>query len=217
MINATIDFPKEDITALQQMMFRYSEHFNGNAKKTVEATMVKIITALRAANSTKKSKPTRKIIDWHIPRQLAHGDRKYIPESRYAIEVFTQKGKRMVPIRSAKSKSQATQIASRFMANQYNIKKSGLARSSWSWILKQMGKSGAIEQRQITGTTEVKKVEQVSGGVLQFGINATNRLSYIRKAMKANITTALARASTMMRKQMERNKRDAAQAIGRAA
>jgi hypothetical protein len=63
----------------------------------------------------------------------------------------------------------------------------------------------------------VKKIEQVSNGVLQFGISATNRLSYIRKAMKANITTALARASTMMRKQMERNKRDAAQAIGRAA
>jgi hypothetical protein len=213
MINATIDFPKEDITALQQMMFRYSEHFNGNAKKTVEATMVKIITALRAANSTKKSKPTRKIIDWHIPRQLAHGDRKYIPESRYAIEVFTQKGKRMVPIRSAKSKSQATQIASRFMANQYNIKKSGLARSSWGWILKQMSKAGSIESR---GTTEVQRVEQVSGGVLQFGINATNRLSYIRKAMTANITTALARAATMMRTQMERNKRDAAQSIGKA-
>jgi hypothetical protein len=216
MINATIDFPKEDITALQQMMFRYSAHFNGNAKKTVEGTMVKIITALRADNSTMKSKPTRKIVDWHIPKQLAHGDRKYIPETRYAIEVFSQKGKRMIPVR-AKSKAQAKQIASRFMPNQYNIKKSGLARSSWGWILKQMGKSGAIEQRQIAGTTDVKKIEQVSNGVLQFGISATNRLSYIRKAMKANITTALARASTMMRKQMERNKRDAAQAIGRAA
>jgi hypothetical protein len=216
MISATIDFPKEDITALQQMMYRYSAHFNGNAKKTVEGTMVKIITALRADNSTMKSKPTRKIVDWHIPKQLAHGDRKYIPETRYAIEVFSQKGKRMIPVR-AKSMSQAKQIASRFMPNQYNIKKSGLARSSWGWILKQMGKSGAIEQRQIAGTTDVKKIEQVSNGVLQFGISATNRLSYIRKAMKANITTALARASTMMRKQMERNKRDAAQAIGRAA
>jgi hypothetical protein len=216
MINATIDFPKEDITALQQMMFRYSAHFNGNAKKTVEGTMVKIIAALRADNSTMKSKPRRKIVDWHIPKQLAHGDRKYIPETRYAIEVFSQKGKRMIPVR-AKSMAQAKQIASRFMPNQYNIKKSGLARSSWGWILKQMGKSGAIEQRQIAGTTDVKKIEQVSNGVLQFGISATNRLSYIRKAMKENITTALARASTMMRKQMERNKRDAAQAIGRAA
>ena len=216
MISATIDFPKEDITALQQMMYRYSAHFNGNAKKTVEGTMVKIITALRADNSTMKSKPTRKIVDWHIPKQLAHGDRKYIPETRYAIEVFSQKGKRMIPVR-AKSMAQAVQVASRFMPNQYNIKKSGLARSSWGWILKQMGKSGAIEQRQIAGTTDVKKIEQVSNGVLQFGISATNRLSYIRKAMKANITTALARASTMMRKQMERNKRDAAQAIGRAA
>jgi hypothetical protein len=122
----------------------------------------------------------------------------------------------MIPVR-AKSMAQAVQVASRFMPNQYNIKKSGLARSSWGWILKQMGKSGAIEQRQIAGTTDVKKIEQVSNGVLQFGISATNRLSYIRKAMKANITTALARASTMMRKQMERNKRDAAQAIGRAA
>ena len=80
-----------------------------------------------------------------------------------------------------------------------------------------MGKSGAIEQRQIARTTDVKKSEQVSNGVLQFGISATNRLSYIRKAMKENITTALARAATMMRKQMERNKRDASQAIGRAA
>ena len=216
MINATIDFPKEDITAIQQMMYRYAAHFNGNAKKTVEGTMVKIITALRAANSTMKSKPVRKIVDWHIPKQLAHGDRKYIPETRFAIEAYSQKKKRMIPVR-AKSKAQAVQVASRFMPNQYNIKKSGLARSSWGWILKQMGKSGAIEQRQIAGTTEVKKVEQVSNGVLQFGIGVTNRLSYIRKAMKANITTALARAATMMRTQMERNKRDAAQAVGRAA
>jgi hypothetical protein len=216
MISATIDFPKEDITALQQMMYRYSAHFNGNAKKTVEGTMVKIITALRADNSTMKSKPARKIVDWHIPKQLAHGDRKYIPETRYAIEVFSQKGKRMIPVR-AKSMSQAKQIASRFMPNQYNIKKSGLARSSWGWILKQMGKSGAIEQRQISGATDYKPTESISNGVLSYGISVTNRLSYIRKAMKANITTALARASTMMRKQMERNKRDAAQAIGRAA
>jgi hypothetical protein len=250
MINLNINFPAEDVANINRMLFRYAEHFRGDVKKTLNRTMVKIITALRAKNTTMISGEKRQIVQHTTKskfekntryarnmRQQQHIDDYYSKKrgvdvsqmrvAKYAIERYTQKGIKYFPLfkqgggQDMKSVADAKNEASSVYPKQYFIKKpygkQGLAMSSWAWMLKKLGTQSAATQNEISGGVSVSKSDLISGGMQDYTITAHNRLNYIRKATKANISTAMARAATMMRKDMERSKRGPAQSAGRAA
>ena len=222
MINVSIDVPASDVNAMNDTFNKYVAYFNGNTKKATEKTMVKLITALRAANTTMRSKDRRAIVAWHIPKQLAHGSRKFKADTYFAIDMLKQNGRsKKIPIPYAKHISSAKRIAEQMMPKAYFLKKpygkQGLAQSSWSWMLKRLKKSAGAEQLEISNAVSVDKSDRISGGVQVFEITATNRLNYIRKALKSNVSTFMSRAQKMMVDEIEGHKKGASRAIGRAA
>jgi hypothetical protein len=147
--------------------------------------------------------------------------------AKYAIERYTQNGIKYFPLfyrasrRDMMSISDAKSEAGSIYPKQYYIRKpygkQGLAMSSWAWMLKKLDMQSPSSGSGLSGAVSVSKSDLISGGMQDYTITGHNRLNYIRKATKANISTAMARAATMMRKDMERSKRNAAQAAGRAA
>lgn len=253
MISATINFPKEDIDNIQKMLFRYADHLKGNIPKTVEKTMVKIIVALRAANSTMISGKVRKIVtnpnkyrggkkstsrfmrahdhiqdyyEAHPGAKKTGRKQSWLPKmkdlergslpAKLAIMRYTQRrGIKYFQIFGVDKVADAKAHAELLYPKQYNISRRGLARSSWSWILKQLGKSATAEQEEINGAVNVSKQSGATGGYENFSITAHNKLNYIKKATKANVSTALSRASKMMQSEIEGHKKSAAAAVGR--
>lgn len=244
MIDVTIDVPASDVERMNAVLTQYANHFKGNIPKTVEKTMVKIIVALRAANTTMRSKDSRKIVQkttkskyGEASRRLEHiaeyyARKKGIPfvptrSSKFAIERFTQNGVKYIPLfhrasgRDMNDLADAKGEAIFFYPKSYWIKKpygkQGLAQSSWAWMLKKLGKTALAEQAEVNSTVSVDTSNRISGGVQAYQITASNRLPYIRHALKANVSSALARASKMMIDEIEGHKKGAAQAAGRAA
>ena len=112
---------------------------------------------------------------------------------------------------------EAKTVAELMYPKQYNISRRGLARSSWAWMLKQLGKTSTAEQAEIGGAVSVSRDAINTGGMENYTIDASNKLNYIRKATKENISSALNRASKMMLDEIEGHKKGAAAKAGRVA
>lgn len=249
MIAVTIDVPQADVDRMNATLTRYAEYFKGNMPKTLEKTMVKIITALRAGNTTIVSDKVRKIVPFRkfaknsgdkFLRAHDHIRDNYINKpsanktghkaawlpplkalgkdgrtATLAIERYTQsKGIKYTPITAASKVGDAKAIAQFVYPRIYNITRRGLARSSWGWMLRQLRKSVTTDQPEIDGTVSVSRSNISMAGQDNIVIEATNKLNYIRKATKANISTVLARASRMMIDEIEGHKKGAASRAG---
>jgi hypothetical protein len=214
--------------------------------------MVKIIVALRAGNTTKRSKEVRRIVKdpkktiggksykekmlrTHEHIQQYYKDhpgakktgikRPWLPsqkslkrDPKWAIEMFTQKrGIKYFPLPNLKREDDTASNRKRISESQYsrfyNIAKRGLARSSWSWILKRLGKSGSAEQDELINTFSVRKTDTY----LRESIEVSNKLSYIKKAMTQNVSTFVERATEMIEYDINKASRYSKKKAGLAA
>jgi hypothetical protein len=232
MIGINIDVPAEDIAAMRETFARYVSWFRKGPQEAVKKTCVYVVRSLRA--STKQSTRHRRVVrnpNFQKPtskraRQLAHIRAWYAARgkaaprdtaeyfNRYAIERLTQrKGARYTPVFGAVSITEAKRIAQASMMDQYIIKRRGLAKSSWGWMLGKLGKQTTAEQPQINGTTEV--TSGTSGGAFEtYFVDLINRLSYIRKASKESISGVLGRAQRAMKDEMEGHAKRARERAG---
>jgi hypothetical protein len=156
--------------------------------------------------------PTNRRASWLPPiRDL---DRKARP-AKLAIEIYTQRrGMKYAQIFGIDKVGDAKTVAQLMMPKQYNITRRGLARSSWGWMLRQLKKTASTEQPEINGTVMISRSNISVAGKDNIIIEATNKLNYIRKATKANISTVLARASRMMIDEIEGHTKGAAARAG---
>jgi hypothetical protein len=201
--------------------------------------MVQIIKALSA--STKVSAKIRPIVKNPDPR--AKNDARMAP---YGVFKYSQRrGKYFAPIRGTgeygaairylnrnkvlmrvrgqwevftRQEMESMQLSSHTLQNhpKRKIGRSGLAKSSWAWLLGKLGAMSASNQSEIRGSTTVEKVAGDASNAY-WGIISTNRLGYIRKALiggRQSLSTVISRATGMMRYDMKEITKDAVRASG---
>jgi hypothetical protein len=232
MIGINIDVPESDLAAMRETFRRYVQWFRKGPSEAIKKTCVYVVRSLRA--DTKRSPERRKVVrnpDYTKPtsrraRQLQHirayyaGKGQAAPAdtaqyfNRYAIERKTQrKGTRYTPIPTIGDIAEARRYAQSSMLDQLTIKRRGLAKSSWGWMLGKLGKRDGVEQQAIGGTTEV--TSGVTEGAVEIHFtDLINRLSYIRKATKVNVSSVIGRAQRAMRDEMEGHAKRARQQAG---
>jgi hypothetical protein len=229
MIAVNIDFPQADINAMNEAFKRYVDYYKGNIPKTVEKTCVQIIKALRG--STKVSPKIRPLVRNPLNlkgldlRRAVWGVNKYKNGMPYFSPIAGSGEYGKIRYRSKKSltvmewdkqtgKRQKVNItnADLEMAGRSDlmlknhpkrkINRSGLAKSSWGWMLGKLGKAAAFNQPEISGSTTVEKINNAMSGI--FAISLTDKLKYIRKSMTGGnpVASALSRATNMMRYDM---------------
>lgn len=237
MIEVNIDIPASDIAAMRNTFARYVQWFRKGPQEAVKKTCVYIVKSLRA--DTKIGAKARRVVPnpnyVNINkrggankrlRQLAHIKAWYETRGkaspkdtaeyfmRFAIERYTQRnGKRHTPIPTFGKITEAKLYAQRSMQEQYLIKRRGLAKSSWGWMLGKFGKADSVGHPQIAGTTEVTS-GNIGGAFESYFVDLVNRLSYIRRATGANVNSVLGRASRNMQGEMERHAKHARQQAG---
>jgi hypothetical protein len=233
MISVNVEFPADDIAAMRDTFARYVAWFRKGPQEAVKKTCVYVVRSFRA--STRLSAKQRKVVrnpNYRKPtskraRQLQHIRAWYLARGRaapkdtaeyfdrFAIERLTQrKGTRYTPIRGlAASVGEAKRIAQATMFDQLQIKRRGLAKSSWGWMLGKLGKSESVDQGPISGTVAVE--QGTTGGAFEaYFVDLINRLSYIRRATKASVSGVLGRAQRAMKDEMEGHIKRARQNAG---
>jgi hypothetical protein len=150
----------------------------------------------RSAGAATKSAPkTRPIVIFD--RNLVAGEML----TTFAAKKFTKSGEVvLIPIPEAKTKPEAR------LDKRAKIKKRGLAKDAWRWIIGDLGRS--------TGKTNNKRrgsyflVEQFLDKVAGPEIRLTNRLRYASLAFKtkgrATVSNIGSRANNAMRKDLDR-------------
>lgn len=134
----------------------------------------------------------------------------------YAIEYFSRRGMRFwsIPNYNIPSMAAAKQWAAVNLTERYKIKRRGLARSSWAWMMKQLGKQATAEQTEVNGAVEVRKFALGAGDGITY-VEMRDMLRYIRKATsKGDVTTAISSANKMLEHEIKRDIERAAQASG---
>jgi hypothetical protein len=224
MIGINIDVPQSDIDSMSSTFARYAAYYKGNIPKAVEKTMVQIIKAL--SGSTKVSSKLRPIVRNPDPRHKVDArmamlgvykysnkksPRKYFSPIKGTGEFgaairYVGKDKVLMRVRGAwevfsRAEMESMNYGSRTIQNHKKriIGRSGLAKSSWSWMLGKLGASAAALQSEIGGTTTVTRIN-TDGAFNYFGILGENKLKYIRNALhgRQDISTAIRRAELMM-------------------
>jgi hypothetical protein len=224
MIGINIDVPQQDIAALQSTVDRYVQWFRKGPKEAIKKTCVYIVRSLRA--STKLGAKARRIVKnpsyaetgskrerqlMHIAEWCAqHGRPVRMPQQfqKYAIQRYGQRGGVWYRGVNGDTSAQARSAAAALdtlkgeRSNIYRIARRGLAKASWGWMLKSLGKQSTTEQSKIPGTTSV--IEGGSAGASETSyIDLSNKLSYIRKALKVNVGSVMARANKAIIDEME--------------
>lgn len=233
MIAVNMYIPASDIAAMRDTFARYVQWFRKGPEEAVKKTCVYIVRSLRA--DTKLSPKHRRVVrnpNFVKPtskraRQLQHIKAYYAGKgkgqfkdsaeyfNRYAIERLTQKkGIRYTPIPTLGNMAEARAYAQSTMLDQYLIKKRGLAKSSWGWMLGKLGnRQSGDTQQPISGTTEVSS--GTTGGAFDtYFMDLINRLSYIRRATKTNVSSVIGRAQRAMKDEMEGHVKRARQQSG---
>jgi hypothetical protein len=225
-IALNIDVPQADMETMRQTFARYVAWFRKGPEEAVKKTCVYVVRSLRADTnlSAKHRRVVRNPNYINVKsrraqnkrlRQLAHIKAWYESRgqsaptdtaeyfNRYAIERLTQRqGARYTPVFGAGSIAEAKRIAQASMSHQYMIKRRGLAKASWGWMLGKLGKQTSTEQAQISGATEVSS--GTTGGAFEtYFVDLVNKLAYIRKASKASISSVIGRAQRAMVDEME--------------
>lgn len=241
MLQFNLDVPESDIVRLRETMARYVTFLKGDAPKAVNRVAVKIALALRASTKGTRQPPKKRPVvpnPLYTAGAKSGGKRDRMKEhiSDYYTTVlkrpeldlvsFTDKSMRF------KAKKAVYRIRNKkriFMPVYDNtkraavtsplrlIKKRGLADASWFWML---GRIGANKGKApAVGVTEKGRVAFATpeGSADNYAITLENKLKHIRDAFFTSgdsaVSGVVARATTMMRKEMER----AVEAAKRAA
>ncbi len=235
MINVSIDVPASDIESLNQTFTRYVAYYKNNIPKAVEKTMVQIIKAL--SGSTKVSSKLRPIVKNPDPRYKTDArvamlgvykysnkknPRKYFSPIKGTGEFgaairYVGRNKVLMRVRGSwevfsRAELESMNMSSRTIQHHKKriIGRSGLAKSSWSWMLGKLGASAAALQSEIGGTTTITRINQ-EGGFEYFGLLGENKLKYIKQALhgRNDVSTVIKRAEGMMRYDMKEITREA--------
>ena len=232
MITLGIEVPQADIAEMNKTFERYAAYYKGNIPKAVEKTCVQIIKALRA--NTKKSSKLRPIVknpDKTHKTDLTmapfgvykyygkkgkyfspikgtgeYGKIRYIDKKTLVIMEWDKVTGKRVAITRTNEEMISAGAGSMILQNhpKRKIDRSGLAYSSWGWMLGKLGKTTATNQPEISGSTSVDKYfDSVISD--KFSISMTDRLAYIRKALtggRAPLSSAISRATNSMREDM---------------
>jgi peptidoglycan hydrolase-like protein with peptidoglycan-binding domain len=225
MIDVNITIPSQDIVALQATVDRYVQWFRKGPKEAIKKTCVYIVRSLRA--STKIGAKTRRIVKnpdyaktgskrerqlMHIAEwNAAHGRPSRMPQQfqKYAIQRYGQRGGPWYRGVNGDTAAQARTAAAALdtikgdRSNIYRIAKRGLAKASWGWMLGKLGKPSLTEQAEIGGTVTMQPGGSPSGAFEYSYIDLSNKLNYIRKTLKGNVGSVMARANRAMIDEME--------------
>jgi hypothetical protein len=229
MTAVSIEFSKGSFDRLRRSAQARSRVLNEDMRTTLTKTSLKVLTALRA--SARKSPPKRKVQEivrgffrqtgesrsarmqdriqaWYEmhPESRKTGERRklagYIPiserrgEYKFAAIKTRKPGEAIImPIYGATKKSEANKSKKRI------IKKAGLAKSSFTWMMGKLGSGGSAPQSEISGVTGVTKTASTTDGSTTLSVKMRNDLKYILSALqggKRDVSTALDRAREML-------------------
>jgi hypothetical protein len=228
MTDIAIEFSKGSFDRLRRSAQARSRVLNEDMRVTLKKTSLKVLVALRA--STRKSPKKRqlyeagemsmsdrfrhtrmqdKIQDWY----KQHGAPKTKSGRHLPTSVYTSKAQRnedfkfaaikqrypgehkLLPIFGAEKKAEAKK------SKKLTIKKQGLARSSFTWMMGALGSGGSAQQPEISGVTSVTKGATQAEGSTRLSVKMSNRLKYVLSALKGgkrDVSTALDRAREML-------------------
>jgi hypothetical protein len=156
------------------------------------------IQAYYAAGGGSGRKGKRK--DWLPPlRSLTKENRA----ASKAIERYTQrKGVRYTPLVGTNpgiSASDAKRIAREYYPKSLAVRRSGLAKRAWGLILGQLGQNAG----NVSDVTKDMADVMTTQSDTVYSVLMHNKLGYVRKAMKADVNSVLARARRAMIDEME--------------
>ena len=235
MTDIAIEFSKGSFDRLRRSVQARSRVLNEDMRTTLIKTSLKVLVALRASarKSPKKRKlfevgemsmsdrfrHTRmqdKIQDWY----KQHGAPKTKSGRHLPTSVYTSKAQRnedfkfaaikqrypgehkLLPIFGAEKKAEAKK------SKKLTIKKQGLARSSFTWMMGALGSGGgSAQQPEISGVTDVTKSSTQSKDSTRLSVKMSNRLKYALSALKGgkrDVSTALDRAREMLKSDTRR-------------
>lgn len=231
MIGINIDMPQADIDLMGKTLQKYSEWFKKGQKEAVKKAAVYIIRSLRKITKLSKkhreivknpyyARPTSKrvrqinhIRDWYAKQGWEFKDKAdYF--NRYAIERYTQKRKYYTAIPLARTAADARRDAMQRFPNSWNIKRRGLAHSSWGWMLGKLrpGETALIAEKQGISFADEKTDAK------EYSIELTNRLAYIRKTLKQGaVGEVVGKAARAMIDEMEGHHKKSMRAAGMRA
>jgi hypothetical protein len=233
-IEVDIVVPASDVAALQETLQKYAAWFSKGPKEAIKKACVYIVRSLSA--STKISAKTRRVVrnpqyakagskrarqlmhiaDWN----KEHGKPYRMPNTyqKWAIQRLTQRGSIYHKPVNGDTHSEALTSARQsdvFKPYSFTLRRRGLAKSSWGWMLGKIGKKGAAPSvamiAERAGLTQV--TESPETALFQY-VEMTNKLSYIRKATKPNVGSIMARANRAIIDEMEGHSKRAKAAAG---
>lgn len=200
MIAVSLQFDKKDIDAYRWQMMRLQTVLKMEPKA---ATRVAAIAYLKAmAASTNKSRSMRKVTQERtaVFDMARWKYRKHKIKDVYVMERFTKNGSVEKVRIFAKSLSEAK--ASPAVIIRY----SGLAKISWGWAQQRLFNSSAPASKVRKPVRRFLTLSDQGSGQ-DYSVTIDNTLDYISKAMQGGrgpaVTTALARASNVMRARIE--------------
>lgn len=138
----------------------------------------------RSLSASTKASPKKRRLKKRKTGGIAQFPRKQYP---HYVDVYDVQGNlRQYYILAGEEKTSKALI----------IKRSGLAKASWKWMLAALGRAEKAEHAPIKGATSVTKIPDL----VNPGWILTNKLGYIESAMKNSgpqaISTAFARAAS---------------------
>lgn len=231
-MNMNIKFSPGTFDRLRRSAQARSRVLNEDMRKTLIKTSMKVLVALRASakvspkkrdlyetkamsmdNRFRHTRMQDHIQDWY----KQHGAPKKKTGRTLHPSQYTSKAERsedfkfaaikrrfageykLFPMRGVEKVSEAEK------SKKLIIKKQGLARSSFTWMMGKLGSgmaSGTAKQREITGVTNVAKGSTQSAGSTRLFIKMVNELGYIISSLqggKKDVSSALERARNMLR------------------
>lgn len=226
MMDVSIEFAQGSFDRLRRSAQARSRVLNEDMRKTLTKTSLKVLVALRAsAKTSPKKRPVQearqfyfygekeksarmqeRIKTWYAQHSPASKTGRHLSGYVSASQrkggyqfVAVKSRKRgehvLLPIYGATKKSEANKSPKRI------IRKQGLARSSFTWMMGALGGGGSSQQPEIPGVTSVTKGATQSKTSSTLSVKMSNRLNYILSALKGgkrDVSTALDRARAML-------------------
>lgn len=228
MTDVALQFAPGSFDKLRRSVEKRSRLLNEDIRKTLIKTSVKILTALRASAKVspakrdlyearamsldtrfKHTRMQNKIQDWY----KTHGPARNKTGRQLPPSVYTKKGERTGDFKFAAIKRRYAGEYKLFPMNGVEkeavakkstkliIKKRGIAKSSFTWMMGKLGAGGSAQQKEEPGATSVQKSSRTEGNSTVLSINLLNQIKYILTALrggKKDAFSALQRARSML-------------------
>jgi hypothetical protein len=236
MISVNVEVPAEDVARLNAQLNAYVSFLRGNTQKAVEAVSVQVVKSLRAATKQKPAIKKRPVVAnplyarGGIKRSAEKRERMKEHISDYYTEVRKRPDLDFVSFKDesfrfkVKNAVMRVKKGKRIFMPVYDttkkaaqnsplreIKKSGLAANTWTWVLGKLSanpgapRSAAVARGSVVSVTKLNTSSETS-------VTLTNALPYIRAATV--VPRALSNVSAWLRGRMDLALKQAAARAG---